>query len=278
MANRVAAIAEATGPAGKYGPGQFESIAKNWDRPKADLAYLERVWLNRWRRSDSRMFDALRLADLVKPGEKIPDGAFVTLGFDGARFKDSTALVATDIATGLQELLGLWERPEFAPEWEVDESEVNDAVTDAFARFDVWKLYGDPPHWTETMGSWSAKWPDQVEEWWTNNRKRAAYAARAFREAIASGSVAFGGVDDTERDFLAHSDLMRHMQNAGTKDSRLLDDEGQPLLIMAKPDGRLEFKIDAAVAANLSWQACLDARKAGAKARKKTRVRIRRIR
>src|SRR3546814_2810437 len=49
MANRVAAIAEATGPAGEYGPGQFESIAKNWERPKADLDYLERVWLNRWR-------------------------------------------------------------------------------------------------------------------------------------------------------------------------------------------------------------------------------------
>ncbi len=36
---------------GEFGPGQFESIAKQWDRPKADKAYLERVWLNRWRKS-----------------------------------------------------------------------------------------------------------------------------------------------------------------------------------------------------------------------------------
>lgn len=45
---RLAAIEEATGPVGEYGPGQFRDIAKQWDRPGADLQYLERVWLNRW--------------------------------------------------------------------------------------------------------------------------------------------------------------------------------------------------------------------------------------
>lgn len=278
LANRIAAIAEATGPAGEYGPGQFESIAKNWDRPKADLAYLERVWLNRWRRSDSRMFDAIRIAELTRPGERISAGAFITLGFDGARFRDSTALVATEIETGLQELLGLWERPEFAVDWEVPEHEVSDLVKQTFSRFDVWKLYGDPPHWVEPLGGWAGKWPDHVEEWWMNNRRRAAYSARAYKEAMSSGSVTFGGADDTSAEFLAHSDFIRHLVNVGTKDTRLLDEEGVPLLIMAKPDGRLGFKIDAGAAGNLSWQARLDAIAAGAKPRKRTRVRIRRIR
>ena len=278
LQNRIAAVAEATGPVGEYGPGQFESIAKNWDRPQADYAYLERVWLNRWRRSDSRMFDALRIAELARPGEFIPAGAFITLGFDGARYKDSTALVATDILTGLQELLGIWERPEFADGWEVPEAEVTALLADTIKRYDVWKLYGDPPHWTETMGSWAGRWPDLIEEWWMNNRKRAAWAAREYGEAMKSGSVTFGGLDDTTRDFLAHSDFIRHLTNTGTKDSRLLDEEGQPLFIMAKPDGRLEFKIDASAAGNLSWKARVDAITAGAKPRKKTRNRIRRIR
>lgn len=278
LQNRIAAIAEATGPVGEYGPGQFESIAKNWDRPGADLAYLERVWLNRWRKSDSRMFDAIRIADLARPGTKILPGAFVTLGFDGARFRDSTALVATEIETGLQELLGLWERPEFAVDWEVPEDEVTGLVEQTFTRFDVWKLYGDPPHWVEPLGGWAGKHPDQVEEWWMNNRKRAAYAARAYKEAMASGTVTFGGEDDTSGEFLAHSDFIRHLSNVGTKDTRLLDEEGKPLLIMAKPDGRQEFKIDAGAAGNLSWQARLDAIAAGAKPRKKPKLRIRRIR
>lgn len=279
LANRIAAIAEATGPAGEYGPGQFESIAKNWDRPKADLAYLERVWLNRWRRSNSRMFDAVRIREhLAKPGERIPAGAFITLGFDGARYRDSTAIVATDIATGLQELLGLWERPEIADQWEVDETAVTGVIADAMSRFDVWKLYGDPPHWTETMGSWAGRWPDQIEEWWMNNRKRAAYAAREYAEAMASGSVTFGGADNPDAEFAAHSDFIRHLGQTGTKDTRLVDEEGVPLLIMAKPDGRLEMKIDAAAAGNLSWKARLDALAAGAKPRKKPKNRIRRIR
>lgn len=280
LANRIAAIAEATGPAGEYGPGQFESIAKNWDRPKADTAYLERVWLNRWRKSNARMFDAIRIDELAAAanGRTIADGTFITLGFDGARYRDSTAIVATDIESGMQQLLALWERPENVDDWEVPESEVTDAMADAFRRFDVWKLYGDPPHWTETMGSWAGRWPDQVEEWWMNNRKRAAYAAREYAEAMASRSVTFGGVDDLGRDFLAHSDFVRHLKNVGTKDTRLLDDEGQPLLIMAKPDGRIDEKIDAGAAGNLSWKARLDALAAGAKPRKKPRNRIRRIR
>lgn len=280
LANRIAAIAEATGPAGEYGPGQFESIAKNWDRPKADTAYLERVWLNRWRKSHSRMFDAIKVNALAEEGKGrvIPLGAFITLGFDGARFRDSTALVATEIETGLQQLLGLWERPENVEEWEVPEDQVTDLVADTFKQYDVWKLYGDPPHWTETLGSWAGRWPDQVEEWWMNVRKRAAYAARAYKEAMDSGSVTFGGIDEDTRDFLAHSDFVRHLTNTGTKDTRLLDEEGVPLLIMAKPDGRLDMKIDASAAGNLSWQARLDAIAAGAKPRKKTKVRIKRIR
>jgi hypothetical protein len=47
-AQRISAITEATGPAGEWGPGQFDDIASQWDRPGADHAYLERVWLNRW--------------------------------------------------------------------------------------------------------------------------------------------------------------------------------------------------------------------------------------
>lgn len=278
LKNRIAAVADATGPVGEYGPGQFEGIAKQWDRPKADHAYLERVWLNRWKRSNARMFDPLRIDDLVRPGERIPVGAFITLGFDGARFRDSTALVATDIATGMQELLGLWERPENVESWEVDEQQVSDVVEQSFERYDVWKLYGDPPHWTETMGSWAGKRPDQVEEWWMNNRRRAAYAGRDYKDAMTSGSVTFGGLDVVDAEFQAHSDFIRHLKNVGTKDTRLVDEEGVPLLIMAKPDGRLEMKIDAGAAGNLSWVARLEAIAAGAKPRKRPKNRIRRIR
>jgi hypothetical protein len=52
----------------------------------------------------------------------------VTLGFDGARMRDSTAIVMTDVRTGVQQLAALWERPDNADDWEIDESEVREAV------------------------------------------------------------------------------------------------------------------------------------------------------
>jgi len=266
MDERIAAISEATGPSGEWGPGQFETIASQWDRPRVDKAFLERVWLNRWRRSNSVAFDTIKVRDLSRPGQRIPDGAFVSLGFDGARFRDATGIVATDIKTGLQELLGGWERPMAddggdLEDWEVPESEVTDVVRDAMSRFNVWRLYGDPPHWTATMGDWSVEWPDQVEEWWTARPKVMAYTLREYVEALDAGSITFGGVPDT------NDDLIRHLGNAGRKDLRLRDDEGQPLWVLQKQDGKLEVKFDYAMASVLSWKACADARKAGAKPR-----------
>ena len=268
---RIAAIAEATGPAGEYGPGQFETIAKKWDRPKADKAYLERVWLNRWRKSNSMAFDLKKIEGLCRSGELIPAGAFCTLGFDGARFRDATGFVLTDIETGMQQLLGGWERPEEVDEWEVDEAEVTATLEHIMDTYDVWKMYGDPPHWTETMGSWSVKWPDQIEEWWTARPKTMAYTIREYLELIDSGSITFGGTEEQ------HDDLIRHIGNAGRKDLKILDDEGKPLWVMQKQDGKRELKFDYAMASVLSAKCRLDAIKADAKPRKTTRRAPRRI-
>lgn len=258
---RIKAIAEATGPAGEFGPGQFDEIASQWDRPGADTAFLERVWLNRWRQGMSQAFDMNKVTGLKVP-ESIPDGAFVTAGFDGARFRDATALTVTDIATGRQQLLGCWERPEFVEDWEVPEDEVTDLVADMMGRYQVWRMYCDPPHWTETVASWAARWPDQVIEWHTVRKAQMASAVRAYAEAIDSGLVTFA--ENPWRDI-----LLRHMGNAGRRELRILDDEGKPLWTLKKQDGRLEDKFDAAMAAVLSWVACVDARRDGAKPRRK---------
>lgn len=258
---RIKAIAEATGPAGEFGPGQFDEIASQWDRPGADTAFLERVWLNRWRQGMSQAFDMNKVTGLKVP-ESIPDGAFVTAGFDGARFRDATALTVTDIATGRQQLLGCWERPEFVEDWEVPEDEVTDLVADMMGRYQVWRMYCDPPHWTEAVASWAARWPDQVIEWHTVRKAQMASAVRAYAEAIDSGLVTFA--ENPWRDI-----LLRHMGNAGRRELRILDDEGKPLWTLKKQDGRLEDKFDAAMAAVLSWVACVDARRDGAKPRRK---------
>lgn len=252
---RIEAVSEATGPVGEYGPGQFQDIAKQWERPGADKTYLERVWLNRWTRSDQQAFDMAKFETLgdVDHMATIQPGALCTLGFDGARFRDSTGFVLTDVVTGVQMPVGLWERPEHAPEdWEVPEDEVNAKFAEVMETYDVWNLYADPPHWTEAVGKWAGKYPDRVTEWWTHNRRKIGGAIRAYTEAIDSSLVRHNG----------DPDLVRHVGNAGRVETNLLDDEGRKVVILGKI--RPEAKFDLAMAAVLSWQARLDALAAGA--------------
>ena len=243
---RVEAVREASGPdVAEW--SDLERIAAQWDRPKVDKTYLERVWLNRWTAQEAQAFDVKRWHVLGLDGERIPDKARVTIGFDGARMQDSTAFVVTDIKTGFQQLGGLWERPLDADHWEVDDQEVTDTLADLFRRFRVQKVYCDPPHWNSTVGEWSVKWPDKVEEWWTNRRGPMVKAIGGFADAIASGKVSHDGDPDLER----------HIGHAGKRFlPSMRDENGERVWILGKqhPDR----KFDACMAAILSWQARMD--------------------
>lgn len=281
-AQRIVAVTEATGPAGEWGPGQFDDIASKWDRPGADTSYLERVWLNRWVKSGAQAFDVIRWKVLChERGSEanplrapIPRGASVAAGFDGALRNDSTAIVITDLATGTQELFALWEKDLDDPEWEIDPADVDQSVAELFARYNVWKFYGDPPYWTEEMGRWHGRHKGRVEEWWTNRYKIMGYAIRAYQEAMSSGAIGWSA-DHPNAD-----DLARHIGNAGQKKTNFVIDDGpdagQPLYNLQKihPDR----KFDAAMAAVLSWQAYLEAAKAGKTGPVPKRRGIRRVR
>lgn len=263
LAARTAAVAEARGGVGEYAPGQFEDIARQWDRPKADHHYLERVWLNRWVSGQAQAFNMQRWSELARPG-RIEPGELVTLGFDGAKFRDATAFVATDVATGVQQCIGLWERPLDLPdeaEWEVPLTEVWETLSTAMARWQVWKVYADPPHWVETVAQWAAHWPDQVEEWWTNRPRPMAYAVRDFREAMAAGELRWAA------DAPLADAYSRHVGNAGRQLINQWHDDGSQLFILQKV--HVDRKFDAGMAGVLSWQARLEALRKGAK--KKTR-------
>jgi hypothetical protein len=264
---RIAAIEEATGPVGEFGPGQFEDIASQWDDPTADKKYLERVWLNRWTRSDEQAFDVNRRGELRTRG-RIKPGSFVTAGFDGARFRDSTAIVITEVETGIQQVWGVWERPpdlNDESEWEIDEAEVTESVTRLMKTMNVWRFNGDPPHWTETLSAWAGKWPC-VEEWWTIKRGPMSRAIRAYREAMASGAVryAYAGEKPDGSDDPHEVAFASHAAAAGRKNLQLWDDDGVQLFILEKLHPERRFDIQ--MAAILSWEARLDALRAGAKA------------
>jgi phage terminase large subunit-like protein len=248
-----AAVIEASGPVAEW--SDIDGIVEQWRDPTADRTYLERVWLNRLVRSSERAFDAERWKALADREFRPPQGDLITIGFDGARYHDSTALVATHVPSGYQWLAGLWEHPagglpHSIEGWEVPADEVNAVVADLFERFEVWRMYCDPPYWESYVAQWAGQYGDKrVLEWWTNRQKAVAYAIKGFSNAIASGEISHDG----------SAGLARHIGNACRRVLNMRDDQGVPLWMMYKERPDSPHKIDAAMAAVLSWEARNDA-------------------
>lgn len=242
-----AAVLEASGPVADW--SDIEGIVDQWQDPTADRAFLERVWLNRPIKSSARAFDVDRWRSLVEPVGQPEKGRLITLGFDGARNRDSTALIGTDVERGYQFMVGLWERPAKVEKWEVPVSEVRAAVKDAFERWNVWRMYADPPYWESLVDEWAGEYPDRVVAWYTNRYRAIAYAVRAFNNAITDGDISHDGDEG----------LAVHVGNAAKHEMSLRDDEGRPLWYIQKERPESVHKIDAAMAAVLSWEARGDA-------------------
>ena len=223
-----------------------------------DPAQAERFFLNRIVAEGDRAFDVGRWAELAAPHPP-PEGRreLVTVGFDGARFQDSTGLVATHVASGWQWVLGVWERPE-GPEgegWEVPEPEVDACLEEAMAKWKVVRLYADPPYWESAVDRWAGKWGDKkVFKWWTHRDRPMAFALRSWATAMSAGELSHDG-DPT---------FARHVGNCRRREARAKDDDGRPMWTVRKDRPGSPNKIDLAMAGCLSWEASGDAVAAGA--------------
>jgi hypothetical protein len=221
------------------------------DPNQAERFFGNRVVADADKAFDLDAFKALARELEIKPRRK------VTLGFDGSRRQDSTGLVATDIETGHQVVLGAWERPREASEddWQVPEAEVDEAVDDAFRTWSVWRLYADPPYWESAVDRWAGRYGEKrVVQWWTNRRKAVAYALKAYVEAIATAELSH---DSDEV-------LVRHVGNAVKTRTHIRDeDTGDFLWLIRKESPKSARKIDLAMASLLSWEARGDAIRAG---------------
>lgn len=251
MENRLIALKEASGrEAAEF--RDLAAVAKMWDDKRQDHAYLERVWCNRWVKSAKTAFDVVAFKALGDEELTIPLGARVTLGFDGALTQDSTALVMTEVETGIQNIVGLWERPDHADQWSVPIGEVTAAVEDCFENYDVLLMYADPPYWQSAISDWEGKYGNRVVEWPTRNEIKIYYAIKAYEEAIYSGAVSHNG----DQKFVSH------IASAGRNYLGRYDADGMERYRLVKvAQGR---KYDAAMAAILSWQARNDALAMGA--------------
>jgi phage terminase large subunit-like protein len=177
-------------------------------------------------------WNELAVADHLAPGDRI------TIGFDGSRVGDSTALVGCRVSDGLLELLGIWEAPPDLPHWEVPATEVDALLAEVMERFRVVRGFFDPPLWRSEIDGWAREFGDKAVTRYETAHSKMLAAVERFRTDVAAGTLHHAG------DVV----LNRHVLNAQTKEMR-----GGYML--AKDRAGSPHKIDAAIAAVLAYEA-----------------------
>lgn len=248
----------------------IDRIESDCDRleAKGEANQARRFFGNELPAGGDAAFNVEAYADLAQPDYRIKRGAKVGLTFDGALKRDTTVLEVVEIKTGHRCVVAAWARPSGLPDdhpWTVPIDEVDEAVAWAMGYFDVWRLYGDPPHYREDLARWAGQYgSDRVIEWWTNRRKEMAFAVREHTTAIEQGALSHGPLDDSPQAARNHKMLIEHHGNAVQSQTKIAnEDTGGFLWIISKSSPASSAKIDAAMTDVLATRLRTDAIRLG---------------
>ena len=192
---------------------------------------------------DPTRWDAKARVRDLQPGDA------VALGFDGSRSQDCTSIVAVRIHDGRWFHLRTW-NPADCPDHKVPRTEVDQTMTDAFAAYKVWYLFGDPYRWQEYFDVWASRWPTRLDgspgtrvvEFPTNIEKRMDDAIVRF-QAVFREDMTHDG-DDTLRAHVMAAALAKGRKRA----PRPEEDPSVPHFYLRVVPKRDKGHIDALVA------------------------------
>lgn len=236
--------------------------------PRNGRSLSRRFYLNQMVADEDKFVTETQWDAVARPGTITEKKRRITIGVDGARFEDALAMVGTDVQTGFQWPLGIWERPENAPDdYEHPMDEIDATMVDAFKQWDVWRVYIDPGssagNITPLMEKWQGRWGQKrVMPWLMNRLRQTAIIVANYHDAIVTEACTHDG-DATMR---------RHILNAVRRDTKMYDDDGHPLYILSKDRHGSPNKIDGAAGGLLSWEARSDCVAAGEDKPKPKRV------
>lgn len=137
-------------------------IAEIWD-PQSDPADSRRYWLNQPTVAEDQLVSPGEWA-LCASDQRLADGDEITLGFDGGKSDDATALVAMRVSDRLAQPIGIWERPEGPPGvgWVVDRRLVDDMVGFVFTAYRVVGFFADVALWEPYIDEWADRYGQQL--------------------------------------------------------------------------------------------------------------------
>jgi len=170
------------------------------------------------------------------PEQEIPDGAEVTLGFDGSFTRDGTALVAVSCSRPSHlVVVELWEKtPADGPDWRVSSAAVERTIRACCERWQVRAVVCDPSWWAQTMETLAAEGLPMVE--FRPSSSRMVSSTERFYKAIVNGDLTHSG----------ELDLTRHVANAVLK----MTPSGPRVMKESKQSTR---HVDLAIAAILAF-------------------------
>ncbi len=229
------AIRIANPAAGDFLP--IENIVQRYHELKGGREHeFRRYYLNQWTTAPTQWIPHDRWMECARPDRQVPDGERIVIGFDGSYNRDATAVVgATLEPTPHLFVIGAWERPELAREWEVDALEVMATIMAACERWRVEAVACDPHRWQHTMQEMQ-KAGLPIVKWPSHTGSMMAPACMQFEEAVYKKALTHDG---DER-------LARHIQNAVVKTDAI----GRRITKETRDSPR---KIDLAVAAVIAF-------------------------
>lgn len=235
----------------------WENIKGEVLRGDLPVSRKRRMWYNQVVSDEESLFDlrdieTATVKELEGSVHDLKPGDEITLGFDGGRTDDSTALVAYRPADKLLVPIAVWQKPDTADYWVIDADRVDSVVHWVFDRFRVQAFYADVALWESYINSWSDEYREQL------TLKATAHSAvgfdmRGHRKKVAQNNESFvSEVRDGSIHLNGDPILRQHMLNAEAR----YDGFG---LKFGKKGGRESpKKIDVLIAGTLAYMAGRD--------------------
>jgi hypothetical protein len=161
-------------------------------------------------------WDACKVDDSLKRGDRI------TLGFDGGKTDDATALVAMRVLDRFVQPLGIWEAPD-GPQgenWEVPKDQVVDAVHAAFATYDVVGFFADVALWEAEVQAWSEEYRSRLVVKASGKSTVGRDMRGGLAEITQANERLVAAVESHAIRHNGHHTLRRHVMNAKRKINR----------------------------------------------------------
>lgn len=224
-----------------------------------------RMWLNQIVSTSDSLITAGEWDACLAPGMRgtkhdLSKGDRVVLGFDGGKTDDATALVALRLSDKMLVPLAVWQKPDNAKEWHINEAEVETEVHQAFASLDVAAFYADVYPWESYINGWADIYRERLLVKATS-KSTIGFDMRGNAERIARGTEAFlAMVQDKRIKHNGDKALRVHILN--TKRRR-----NQYGLTFGKEHAESSRKVDLTAASILAFIAMTDLAESGKKAK-----------